>query len=75
MSISVGSLPLWLSPQRRRRGTLLASEREGRSSGDCFINVFDEDDDSRRPIMWPYIRAMRNEGIEWPPRWDPDRQF
>jgi len=22
MSISVGSLPLWLSPQRRRRGTL-----------------------------------------------------
>ena len=53
----------------------LASEQERRSSGDCFINVFDEDDDSMRPIMWPYIRAMRNEGVEWPPRWDRDRDW
>ena len=50
----------------------LASEQERRSCGECFIDVFDEDDDSMRPIMWPYIRAMRNEGIEWPPRWDRD---
>ena len=51
----------------------LASEQERRSCGDRFIDVLDDDDDSMRPIMWPYIRAMRNEGIEWPPRWDRDR--
>ena len=60
----------WRSPT-----TWLASEQERRSCGDCFIDVLDEDDDSMRPIMWPMIRAMRSEGVEWPPRWDRDRIF
>src|SRR3989454_4026189 len=51
----------------------LASEQERRSCADCFITVFDDEDDSMRlPVMWPYLRAMRHEGVEWPPRWDRD---
>jgi hypothetical protein len=55
----------------------LASERERRScSADCFTDVLDDDDDSPfRPIMWPYMRAMQREGVEWPPRRDRNRIF
>jgi hypothetical protein len=53
----------------------LASEQERRSCGaDCF-RVIDDDDDSMRPIMYPLIRMHRNEGFDWPPRWDPDRIY
>jgi hypothetical protein len=48
----------------------LASEQERRTCGDCFIDVLDDDDDSMRSIMWPLIRMHRNEGFDWPPRWD-----
>jgi hypothetical protein len=53
----------------------MASEQERRSWGDWFINVIDDDDDSMRPIMYPLIRMHRNEGLDWPPRWDPDRIY
>jgi hypothetical protein len=54
----------------------LASEQERRTCGDCFPHLLDDDDDSPfRPIMYPLIRAHRNEGFEWPPRWDRDRIF
>jgi len=29
-----------------------------------------EVDDSLRPITYDLIRAYRNEGFDWPPRWD-----
>jgi hypothetical protein len=50
----------------------LASEQERRSWGDCFIDVIDDDD---RPIMYPLIQMHRNEGFEWPPRWDRNKVF
>jgi hypothetical protein len=54
----------------------MASEQERRYWGDCFINVLDDDDDSPfRPIMWPLIQMHRNEGFEWPPRWDRNKIF
>jgi hypothetical protein len=54
----------------------LASEQERRYCGaDCFTRVFDEDDDSMRPIMYPLIRMHRDEGFDWPPRWDRDKIF
>ena len=48
----------------------IASEDERRCCYDTFISDDDDEDDSMRPITWPMIRAMRNEGMEWPPRWD-----
>ncbi len=46
----------------------LASEQERRSCGaDCFT-VIDDDDDTIPPIN-SLLRAMRNEGLEWPIRW------
>ncbi len=48
----------------------IASEDERGWTDDCFISVGDDDEDeSMRPIMWPAIRMMRNEGSEWPTRW------
>jgi hypothetical protein len=53
----------------------LASEQE-RRSGTWFIGSMDDDeDDSMRPIMYPLIRAMRNEGFEWPLRWDRNKVY
>ena len=44
----------------------LASENERRYRGDGFI-LFDDDDDSMRPIMWTLRKAMENEtGMRWP---------
>ncbi len=49
----------------------IASEDEREWIDDCFIGPLDDDEDeSMRPIMWPLVRMMRNEGSEWPPRWD-----
>jgi hypothetical protein len=51
----------------------IASEDE---RGPVFTWDLDEEVDPRdRPIMWEAMRAMRSEGVEWPPRWDPDRKW
>jgi hypothetical protein len=51
----------------------IASEDE---RGPVFTwNLDDEIDPRDRPIMWEAMRAMRSEGVEWPPRWDPDRKW
>jgi len=42
---------------------------------DWFINVIEDDDDSMRPITYGMIRAARNEGFDWPIRWDRNRIF
>jgi hypothetical protein len=45
----------------------LACEQERRSHGSWSLAPVP---DNARPIMYPLIQAMRNEGSEWPPRWD-----
>ena len=42
----------------------IASEQERRHSGGGFIESFGE------PITAGLVRSMRNEGFDWPPRWD-----
>lgn len=48
----------------------IASEHE---RGPVFTWHADEIHPEDRPIMWHVIQAMRNEGVEWPPRWN--REF
>ena len=65
LSVSTRTVRRWIKRRElvaHRLGTAVRiSERDLRAL---------EVDDSLRPITYDLIRAYRNEGFDWPPRWD-----